>query len=239
MPFEVRVEGLETQARPRVRPGGDLARPGAATSSRPRPTRSPRSTFRGPGRAPRRTASCRRGLRLRTVFAWTRRCSVDLDDATAADLTLLPTDGSGRRGASSCAAPTCSSDFLSRAAVTATRGVPDRTAPVGRCTASARDSTSIRDGVREALAVDCGPGAVYPSFQMTLWLPGIGVQTVGAALLSAIFLYLSRGRGNRVLQAAGIAWCLLFLSFLDVGSAACAGSPGLASSSNTSPSSTW
>src|SRR5215471_19557134 len=49
---------------------------------------------------------------------------------------------------------------------------------------------------------------------MDLWLPGLGVQTVGAALLSAIFLYLSRGRGNRVLQAAGIAWCFLFLSVL-------------------------
>jgi diguanylate cyclase (GGDEF)-like protein len=49
---------------------------------------------------------------------------------------------------------------------------------------------------------------------MELWLPGLGVQTVAAALLSAIFLYLSRGRGNRVLQAAGIAWCFLFLSVL-------------------------
>ena len=51
---------------------------------------------------------------------------------------------------------------------------------------------------------------------MELWLPGLGVQTVGAALLSAIFLYLSRGRGNRVLQAAGIAWCFLFLSVLSL-----------------------
>jgi diguanylate cyclase (GGDEF)-like protein len=51
---------------------------------------------------------------------------------------------------------------------------------------------------------------------MELWLPGLGVQTVGAALLSAIFLYLSRGRGNRVLQAAGIAWFFLFLSVLSM-----------------------
>jgi diguanylate cyclase (GGDEF)-like protein len=51
---------------------------------------------------------------------------------------------------------------------------------------------------------------------MELWLPGLGVQTVGAALLSAIFLYLSRGRGNRVLQAAGIAWCFLFASVLSL-----------------------
>lgn len=51
---------------------------------------------------------------------------------------------------------------------------------------------------------------------MELWLPGLGVQTVGAALLSAIFLYLSRGRGNRVLQAAGVAWAFLFLSVLSM-----------------------
>jgi diguanylate cyclase (GGDEF)-like protein len=51
---------------------------------------------------------------------------------------------------------------------------------------------------------------------MELWLPGLGVQTVAAALLSAIFLYLSRGRGNRVLQAAGVAWCFLFLSVLSL-----------------------
>ena len=43
---------------------------------------------------------------------------------------------------------------------------------------------------------------------------GLGVQTVGAGLLCAIFLYLSRGKGNRVLQAAGVAWCFLFLSLL-------------------------
>jgi diguanylate cyclase (GGDEF)-like protein len=51
---------------------------------------------------------------------------------------------------------------------------------------------------------------------MDLWLVGLGVQTVGAAVLSSIFLYLSRGRGNRVLQAAGIAWCFLFLSVLSL-----------------------
>ena len=43
---------------------------------------------------------------------------------------------------------------------------------------------------------------------------GIGVQTVGAGLLCAIFLYLSRGKGSRVLQAAGVAWCFLFLALL-------------------------
>ena len=33
-------------------------------------------------------------------------------------------------------------------------------------------------------------------------------------LLAAIFLHLSRGKGSRVLQAAGVAWFLLFLSVL-------------------------
>src|SRR5215831_17799567 len=51
---------------------------------------------------------------------------------------------------------------------------------------------------------------------MELWHPGLVVQTVGAALLSAIFLYLSRGRGNRVLQAAGVAWAFLFLAVLSM-----------------------
>ena len=43
-------------------------------------------------------------------------------------------------------------------------------------------------------------------------LVGLAVQTVGAGLLSAILLYLSRGKGSRVLQAAGVAWLFLFLS---------------------------
>jgi diguanylate cyclase (GGDEF)-like protein len=41
-------------------------------------------------------------------------------------------------------------------------------------------------------------------------LVGLAVQTVGTALLAAILLYLSRGKGSRVLQAAGIAWIFLF-----------------------------
>jgi diguanylate cyclase (GGDEF)-like protein len=45
-------------------------------------------------------------------------------------------------------------------------------------------------------------------------LVGLAVQTVGAVLLSAILLYLSRGKGSRVLQAAGFAWLFLFVSLL-------------------------
>jgi diguanylate cyclase (GGDEF)-like protein len=41
---------------------------------------------------------------------------------------------------------------------------------------------------------------------------GLTVQTVSAALLALIFLYLSRGKGNLVLQAAGTAWVFLFLA---------------------------
>jgi diguanylate cyclase (GGDEF)-like protein len=52
--------------------------------------------------------------------------------------------------------------------------------------------------------------------EMELWLLGLTVQTVGAGLLSLIFLYLSRGKGNRVLQAAGAAWLFLFLSLLSL-----------------------
>ena len=39
---------------------------------------------------------------------------------------------------------------------------------------------------------------------LNLSLVGLAVQTVGTALLAAILLYLSRGNGSRVLQAAGI-----------------------------------
>ncbi len=38
------------------------------------------------------------------------------------------------------------------------------------------------------------------------------MQTVGAALLASVLLYLSRGKGNPVLNAAGYAWVFLFLS---------------------------
>src|SRR6185369_2715647 len=47
---------------------------------------------------------------------------------------------------------------------------------------------------------------------MELSLLGLVVQAVGAGLLSLIFFYLSRGKGNRVLQAAGVAWLFLFAS---------------------------
>ena len=44
---------------------------------------------------------------------------------------------------------------------------------------------------------------------------GLVVQTVGAGLLAVIFLYLSRGKGNRVLEAAGFGWLFLFLSLIE------------------------
>jgi len=47
---------------------------------------------------------------------------------------------------------------------------------------------------------------------MEIWALGLAVQAVGAALLSVILLYLSRGRGSRVLQAAGVACLFLLLS---------------------------
>ena len=40
------------------------------------------------------------------------------------------------------------------------------------------------------------------------------VQAVGAGLLAVIFLYLSRGKGNRVLGAAGVGWLFLFAAML-------------------------
>jgi diguanylate cyclase (GGDEF)-like protein len=52
---------------------------------------------------------------------------------------------------------------------------------------------------------------------MEQWLVGLAVQTVGAGLLCAILLYLSRGKGSRVLQAAGLAWLFLFISLLSLG----------------------
>jgi hypothetical protein len=43
---------------------------------------------------------------------------------------------------------------------------------------------------------------------------GLLVQTIGALLLAVILLYLSRGKGNRVLKAAGLAYVFLFLSLV-------------------------
>jgi diguanylate cyclase (GGDEF)-like protein len=51
---------------------------------------------------------------------------------------------------------------------------------------------------------------------MQLSLVGLAVQTVGTALLAAILLYLSRGKGSRVLQAAGAAWLFLLVSLLSL-----------------------
>ena len=45
---------------------------------------------------------------------------------------------------------------------------------------------------------------------MELSSVGPVVQAVGAGLLAVIFLYLSRGKGNRVLGAAGLGWLFLF-----------------------------
>ncbi len=47
---------------------------------------------------------------------------------------------------------------------------------------------------------------------MDIFFLGQLVHTVGALLLAAIFLYLSRGKGNRALNAAGVAWAFLSLS---------------------------
>src|SRR5262245_22913151 len=49
---------------------------------------------------------------------------------------------------------------------------------------------------------------------MELSSVGPVVQAVGAGLLAVIFLYLSRGKGNRVLGAAGFGWLFLFASLL-------------------------
>jgi diguanylate cyclase (GGDEF)-like protein len=47
---------------------------------------------------------------------------------------------------------------------------------------------------------------------MNVYFLGQLVHTIGAALLGAMFLYLSRSGGNRALQAAGVAWAFLSLS---------------------------
>jgi diguanylate cyclase (GGDEF)-like protein len=47
---------------------------------------------------------------------------------------------------------------------------------------------------------------------MDIFFLGQLLHTVGAALLAAIFLYLSRGKGNRALHAAGVAFVFLSLS---------------------------
>jgi len=49
---------------------------------------------------------------------------------------------------------------------------------------------------------------------MELSSVGPVVQAVGAGLLALIFLYLSRGKGNRVLGAAGLGWLFLFAATL-------------------------
>ena len=46
---------------------------------------------------------------------------------------------------------------------------------------------------------------------MDLSTLGLFVQTIGAGLLTLVFLYLARGDGNRVLRAAGWAWLFLFI----------------------------
>ena len=74
---------------------------------------------------------------------------------------------------------------------------------------------------------------------MELSLLGLVVQTVGAGLLSLIFLYLSRGKGNRVLQAAGVGWLFLFVSLVLAGGAAARrGSPSRGRPTSTSSCST-
>ena len=47
---------------------------------------------------------------------------------------------------------------------------------------------------------------------MNIFVLGQLVHTIGAALLGAISLYLSRGKGNQALHAAGVAWVFLSLS---------------------------
>ena len=47
---------------------------------------------------------------------------------------------------------------------------------------------------------------------MDIFFLGQLVHTVGALFLATIFLYLSRGKGNRALNAAGVAWAFLSLS---------------------------
>ena len=47
---------------------------------------------------------------------------------------------------------------------------------------------------------------------MDIFFLGQLLHTIGSALLAAIFLYLSRGKGNRALNAAGVAFLFLSLS---------------------------
>ena len=49
---------------------------------------------------------------------------------------------------------------------------------------------------------------------MELSSVGPVVQAVGAGLLAVIFLYLSRGKGNRVLGAADFGWLFLFAALI-------------------------
>ncbi|MGH9398866.1 MAG: GGDEF domain-containing protein [Thermoanaerobaculia bacterium] len=50
--------------------------------------------------------------------------------------------------------------------------------------------------------------------ELTLLNLGLLVQAIGALLLAIILLYLSRGKGNRVLKAAGLSYLLLFLALV-------------------------
>lgn len=47
---------------------------------------------------------------------------------------------------------------------------------------------------------------------MDLSTLGLLIESAGAGLLALVFLYLSRGKENRVLRAAGYAWLFLFLA---------------------------
>jgi diguanylate cyclase (GGDEF)-like protein len=51
---------------------------------------------------------------------------------------------------------------------------------------------------------------------MDLSTLGLFVQTIGAGLLTLVFLYLARGDGNRVLRAAGWAWLCLFIGLFAI-----------------------
>jgi diguanylate cyclase (GGDEF)-like protein len=51
---------------------------------------------------------------------------------------------------------------------------------------------------------------------ISLSVLGLLVQAVGAGLLTLIFFYLSRGKGNRVLKAAGWGWFFFFLALVSL-----------------------
>jgi diguanylate cyclase (GGDEF)-like protein len=63
------------------------------------------------------------------------------------------------------------------------------------------------------MPVDRERPSLYPRMQyMDIFFLGQLVHAVGAVLLGAIFLYLSRGKANPALNAAGVAWIFLSLS---------------------------